>query len=61
MWQNYRKMGTILVGNLEIPSMNVINDVKQSGERALMLAEFKLSLNSTYLSLPFRSLDHYQT
>jgi amidase len=54
-------MGTILVGNLEIPSMNVINDVKQSGERALMLAEFKLSLNSTYLSLPFRSLDHYQT
>jgi amidase len=29
--------------------MNVINDAVQSGERALMLAEFKLSLNS-YLS-----------
>ncbi|KAL6854349.1 hypothetical protein ACP4OV_019252 [Aristida adscensionis] len=53
------KMGAILVDNLEIPSMNVINDPKQSGERALMLAEFKLSLNS-YLSelatSPVRSL-----
>jgi len=39
--------------------MNVINDAVQSGERALMLAEFKLSLNS-YLSelatSPVRSL-----
>ncbi|TVU31294.1 hypothetical protein EJB05_22976, partial [Eragrostis curvula] len=54
-----RKMGAILVDGLEIPSMNVINDAKQSGERALMLAEFKLSLNS-YLSelsaSPVRSL-----
>ena len=45
--------------NLEIPSMKVINDAIQSGERALMLAEFKLSLNS-YLSelvtTPVRSL-----
>ncbi|RLM52966.1 hypothetical protein C2845_PMPSC055385 [Panicum miliaceum] len=53
------KMGAILVDNLEIPSMNVINDAMQSGERALMLAEFKLSLNS-YLSelatSPVRSL-----
>nr|CAB3499892.1 unnamed protein product [Digitaria exilis] len=53
------KMGAILVDNLEIPSMNVINDAVQSGERALMLAEFKLSLNS-YLSelatSPVRSL-----
>ena len=52
-------MGAILVDNLEIPSMNVINDAMQSGERALMLAEFKLSLNS-YLSelatSPVRSL-----
>jgi amidase len=40
-------LGAILVDNLEIPSMNVINDAV--GERALMLAEFKLSLNS-YLS-----------
>ena len=52
-------MGAILVDNLEIPSMNVINDAVQSGERALMLAEFKLSLNS-YLSelatSPVRSL-----
>ncbi|RLM48429.1 hypothetical protein C2845_PMPSC055918 [Panicum miliaceum] len=43
------KMGANLVDNLDIPSMNVINDAVQSGERALMLAEFKLSLNS-YLS-----------
>ncbi|XP_044451948.1 probable amidase At4g34880 [Triticum aestivum] len=54
-----RKMGAILVDNLEIPSMKVINDAVQSGERALMLAEFKLSLNS-YLSelasSPVRSL-----
>lgn len=54
-----RQMGAILVDNLEIPSMNVINDAVQSGERALMLAEFKLSLNS-YLSelaiSPVRSL-----
>ncbi|KAF0930426.1 hypothetical protein E2562_032767 [Oryza meyeriana var. granulata] len=53
------KMGGILVDNLEIPSMNIINDAVQSGERALMLAEFKLSLNS-YLSelatSPVRSL-----
>jgi len=53
------KMGAILEDNLEIPSMNVINDAVQSGERALMLAEFKLSLNS-YLSelatSPVRSL-----
>lgn len=39
--------------------MNVINDAVQSGQRALMLAEFKLSLNS-YLSeldtSPVRSL-----
>ena len=53
------KMGAILVDNLEIPSMNVINDAVQSGERALMLAKFKLSLNS-YLSelatSPVRSL-----
>ncbi|XP_062205987.1 probable amidase At4g34880 [Phragmites australis] len=53
------KMGAILVDNIEIPSMNVINDAVQSGERALMLAEFKLSLNS-YLSelatSPVRSL-----
>ena len=53
------KTGAILVDNLEIPSMNVINDAMQSGERALMLAEFKLSLNS-YLSelatSPVRSL-----
>lgn len=52
-------MGAILVDNLEIPSMIVINDAMQSGERALMLAEFKLSLNS-YLSelatSPVRSL-----
>jgi len=52
-------MGAILEDNLEIPSMNVINDAVQSGERALMLAEFKLSLNS-YLSelatSPVRSL-----
>lgn len=52
-------MGAVLVDNLEIPSMNVINDAVQSGERALMLAEFKLSLNS-YLSelatSPVRSL-----
>ncbi|GJN20348.1 hypothetical protein PR202_gb07717 [Eleusine coracana subsp. coracana] len=52
-------MGAFLVDDLEIPSMNVINDAKQSGERALMLAEFKLSLNS-YLSelivSPVRSL-----
>ncbi|KAM0859768.1 hypothetical protein ACQ4PT_046965 [Festuca glaucescens] len=44
-----RQLGAILVDNLEIPSMKVINDAVQSGERALMLAEFKLSLNS-YLS-----------
>uniref|UniRef100_A0ACD5ZGK4 Uncharacterized protein n=1 Tax=Avena sativa TaxID=4498 RepID=A0ACD5ZGK4_AVESA len=54
-----RKLGATLVDNLEIPSMNVINDAVQSGERALMLAEFKLSLNS-YLSelaiSPVRSL-----
>ncbi|KAL6643426.1 hypothetical protein ACP70R_018192 [Stipagrostis hirtigluma subsp. patula] len=54
-----RTLGAILVDNLEIPSMNVINDPKQSGERTLMLAEFKLSLNS-YLSelatSPVRSL-----
>ncbi|XP_015697226.2 probable amidase At4g34880 [Oryza brachyantha] len=43
------KMGAILVDNLEMPSMNIINDAIRSGERALMLAEFKLSLNS-YLS-----------
>uniref|UniRef100_A0A0D3HB96 Amidase domain-containing protein n=1 Tax=Oryza barthii TaxID=65489 RepID=A0A0D3HB96_9ORYZ len=53
------KMGAILVDNLEIPNMNIINDAVQSGERALMLAEFKLSLNS-YLSelasSPVRSL-----
>ncbi|PVH32154.1 hypothetical protein PAHAL_9G332700 [Panicum hallii] len=53
------KMGANLVDNLDIPSMNVINDAVQSGERALMLAEFKLSLNS-YLSelakSPVRSL-----
>lgn len=53
------QMGAVLVDNLEIPSMNVINDAVQSGERALMLAEFKLSLNS-YLSelatSPVRSL-----
>lgn len=42
-------MGAILVDNLEIPSMKIINNAVQSGERALMLAEFKLSLNS-YLS-----------
>jgi amidase len=52
-------MGAILVDNLEIPNMNIINDAVQSGERALMLAEFKLSLNS-YLSelasSPVRSL-----
>ena len=52
-------MGAILVDNLEIPSMNAINDAMQSGERALMLAEFKLSPNS-YLSelttSPVRSL-----
>jgi amidase len=42
-------LGAILVDNLEIPSIKVINDAVQSGERALMLAEFKLSLNS-YLS-----------
>uniref|UniRef100_A0A0E0M5K9 Amidase domain-containing protein n=1 Tax=Oryza punctata TaxID=4537 RepID=A0A0E0M5K9_ORYPU len=44
---------------LKIPNMNIINDAVQSGERALMLAEFKLSLNS-YLSelatSPVRSL-----
>ena len=49
----------ILVDNLEIPSMEVINNAMQSGERALMLAEFKLSPNS-YLSelttSPVRSL-----
>uniref|UniRef100_A0A0D3HB97 Amidase domain-containing protein n=1 Tax=Oryza barthii TaxID=65489 RepID=A0A0D3HB97_9ORYZ len=54
-----QKMGAILVDNLEIPNMNIINDAVQSGERALMLAEFKLSLNS-YLSelasSPVRSL-----
>uniref|UniRef100_A0A0D9XHW1 Amidase domain-containing protein n=1 Tax=Leersia perrieri TaxID=77586 RepID=A0A0D9XHW1_9ORYZ len=52
-------MGAIWVDNLEIESMDTINDAVQSGERALMLAEFKLSLNS-YLSelaaSPFRSL-----
>lgn len=53
------KMGAILVDNLEIPSMNVINDAVQSGERALMLAEFKLSLNfylSELATSPMRSL-----
>ncbi|KAM0834547.1 hypothetical protein ACQ4PT_063533 [Festuca glaucescens] len=56
-----RQLGAILVDNLEIPSMKVINDAVQSGERALMLAEFKLSLNS-YLSelatTPVRSLSN---
>ncbi|CAN6299797.1 unnamed protein product [Urochloa humidicola] len=53
------KMGAILVDNLVIPSMNVINDAVQSGERALMLAEFKLSLNfylSELATSPVRSL-----
>ncbi|KAI5020544.1 hypothetical protein ZWY2020_045432 [Hordeum vulgare] len=54
-----REMGAILVDNLEIPCMKIINNAVQSGERALMLAEFKLSLNS-YLSelaiSPVRSL-----
>ncbi|CAL4932898.1 unnamed protein product [Urochloa decumbens] len=53
------KKGAILVDNLVIPSMNVINDAVQSGERALMLAEFKLSLNfylSELATSPVRSL-----
>ncbi|CAL4924371.1 unnamed protein product [Urochloa decumbens] len=53
------KMDAILVDNLVIPSMNVINDAVQSGERALMLAEFKLSLNfylSELATSPVRSL-----
>ena len=53
-------MGAILVDNIEIPSMNAINDAMQSGQRALMLAEFKPSSTiPTYLELatsPVRSL-----
>ncbi|KAL0920454.1 hypothetical protein M5K25_009592 [Dendrobium thyrsiflorum] len=54
-----RQKGAILVDNLEISNVSTILDPFQSGEEAVLLAEFKLSLNA-YLSeleiSPVRSL-----
>nr|XP_010920186.2 probable amidase At4g34880 [Elaeis guineensis] len=54
-----RKAGAILIDNLEINNASIIRDAKKSGEKAVMLAEFKLYLN-VYLSelsnSPVRSL-----
>lgn len=54
-----RKIGAILVDNLEINNASIVRDAKKSGENVVMLAEFKLFLNA-YLSelsySPVRSL-----
>ncbi|KAJ6809880.1 putative amidase [Iris pallida] len=44
-----RQKGATLIDDLEIANMSIILDSRKSGEQAVMLAEFKISLNA-YLS-----------
>ncbi|MQL76401.1 hypothetical protein Taro_008787 [Colocasia esculenta] len=47
-----RKMGAVLIDNLEIANASIILDVTKSGELSVLLAEFKLHLNAYLLELP---------
>ncbi|XP_028767239.1 probable amidase At4g34880 isoform X2 [Neltuma alba] len=54
-----RARGATVVDNLEIPNISIIQNPYKSGELAVMLAEFKLSINKylkDLISSPVRSL-----
>ncbi|KAJ1398999.1 Amidase signature domain [Sesbania bispinosa] len=58
-FQTLRRRGAIIIDNLEIPNISDILDVEKSGEKGLIFAEFKISLNAYLQGLvdsPVKSL-----
>ncbi|KAJ1411665.1 Amidase signature domain [Sesbania bispinosa] len=58
-FQTLRRRGAIIIDNIEIPNISDILDVEKSGEKGLIFAEFKISLNAYLQGLvdsPVKSL-----
>ncbi|KAJ1411362.1 Amidase signature domain [Sesbania bispinosa] len=58
-FQTLRQRGAVVIDNLEIPNIDEILDADKSGEKDLILAEYKISLNAYLKNLvvsPVRSL-----